>query len=118
MVVGCDQDAMAPNDSCRCEYYVACSRSTLHADYLLFGRVDMEHDRLHSPCSDTAIHSYLQAMGVVLHGMYSSDLTVESSSECHILRQTTIQGGLSGLILAWANELTGEDSESELLRKL
>ncbi|KIK56909.1 hypothetical protein GYMLUDRAFT_46802 [Collybiopsis luxurians FD-317 M1] len=24
---------------------------------------------------------------------------------------TTIQGGLSGLILAWANELTGEDSE-------
>lgn len=27
--------------------------------------------------------------------------------------QTSIQGGLSGLILAWANELTGNDNESK-----
>lgn len=37
-----------------------------------------------------------------------------SPNDLHsVLMQSLVSGGLSGLILAWANELTGDDNESK-----
>ena len=70
----------------------------------------MAYDHLHRTCGDAALRAHHQALGLLLLRE-----SCNGQRRCNIdaLLQTSVQGGLSGLILSWANELTGSDSESK-----